>query len=315
MILDEIREKIENADTIAIIVHENPDGDAIGSGLGMYQVLKKIGKNVDIIIPEYAKVFEIMPCINESIREGNREYDLAISLDCATKLRLADPSNSFEKAKSTIVIDHHVVNSMYGETNYVDHVSPACCQILVKLFEYWNYEIDKNIGICLLTGIITDTGGFAYEGVNSETLQIAAKLLDKGINIAGIYRKLMVKSKAKFELAKIVTDRIEFFEDGKIAFTYITSEDEKITGAQNGDTEGCVEIGRDIEGVEVSVFLREIFEDVYKVSMRSNSYVNVSDICLVFGGGGHIKAAGCTVTGNIEQARKKILKQIKSNLK
>lgn len=317
MILDEIIEQIKNADKIAIMAHENPDGDAIGSCLGMYMALKNTGKDVDVIIPEYARIFDFMPNITESIREGRKNYDLVISLDCASQKRLADPTKAFENAKTTIAIDHHVVNSMYADYNYVDPVAPACCQILIKVLRYWNLEIDKNIGTCLLAGLITDTGGFAYEGVTSETFEMVAWLLDKGINISSIYKRVFqTKSKTSFELSKIATSRINFYEDGKIAFTYITKEDEEKCGAEIGDYEGCVEIGRDIEGVEVSIFLRETDFGGYKVSMRSNKYVNVSDICLMFGGGGHIKAAGCTINNaTIDQIRDKLIAQTKIYLK
>lgn len=317
MILDEMIEKIMSAENIVIMAHENPDGDAIGCCLGMYLALKNINKNVDVIIPEYARTFEFLPGIDESIREANKEYDLALALDCATDKRLADPTGAFAKAKIKMQIDHHVANSMYAEYNYIDPVSPACCQILVKVLKYWNVEINKNVGTCLLAGMITDTGGFSYEGVTSETFEIVAELLDKGINISNIYKQVFQqKSKTRFELLQIATSRINFYEYGKIAFTYITKEDEEKIGAETGDYEGCVEIARDIEGVEVSIFLREVASGGYKVSMRSNEYVNVSDICLMFGGGGHVRAAGCTITsGTIEQIRDKLIMETKAYLK
>ena len=127
---------------------------------------------------------------------------------------------------------------------------------------------------------------------------------------------LQTTTKASFELNRIARNRIEFFENDKIAFTYITQEDELKVGAETGDYEGIVDIGRDIEGVEVSIFLREIEKGGYKASLRSNDYVNVSDVCLMFGGGGHIKAAGCTITnGTLEQVRDKIIAQAKLHLK
>ena len=127
---------------------------------------------------------------------------------------------------------------------------------------------------------------------------------------------LQTVTRSSFELNRIARNRIEFFEDGKIAFTYITCEDEEIVNSETGDYEGIVDIGRDVEGVEVSIFLRELKKGGYKVSLRSNEYVNVSDICLMFGGGGHIKAAGCTITnGTLEQIRDKLIAQTKMYLK
>ena len=311
--LDNILEEINNAESIVILTHENPDGDAIGSGLALYNALKQIGKNPDIIIPEYPRTFEFLPGADEIKKESDVEkYDLAISVDCATVKMLNGFANYFENAKVRVSIDHHSTNTMFGDLNYVSPDAPACAQILLVVFEYFKIEVTKDIGTCILAGIITDTGGFKYSGVTSETFEFVAWLLEKGINVSKIYRKvLQTKTRANFELNRIATNRLEFFEGGKVAFTYITKEDEERVNAESGDHEGIVETGRDIEGVEVSIFIRQTDKGC-KVSMRSNEYVNVSDVCLLLGGGGHIRAAGATMQCTIEQAKEKILRQIKS---
>lgn len=317
MTLDEIKVQIDKAQDIVVLTHENPDGDAMGCSLAMYNALKQLNKQVDVIIPEFSKRFNFLPGAENIIKESNKNYDLAIAVDCSDTKRLNGFVNYFDNAKVKIEIDHHGVNTMFADYNYVDPVAPACAQILVKVLPYWNIEITKEIGTCLLTGIITDTGGFKYSGVTSETFEFAAWLLQKGVNVSNVYRNVLQNTtKAKFELNRIARNRIEFYEDDKIAFTYITKEDEKGVEAETGDYEGIVEIGRDIEGVEVSIFLREIDNGGYKVSLRSNDYVNVSDICLMFGGGGHIKAAGCTISsGTLEQVRDKVIAQTKLHLK
>lgn len=318
MTLDDILEKIKEADTIAIMAHETPDGDAIGSCLAMNAALKKLGKRPDVIIREVPKVFDFMPGRDEIKKDTNVEkYDLAISLDCAD-LKRVDGSEYFENAKETIVIDHHGTNTMFGDINFVNPASPACCQILIGMFQYFNIEIDKELGTCILTGIITDTGGFKYAGVTPETFEFTAELLEKGVNVAKIYKKVMdTKTKAYFELMKKITNRMEFLYDGKIAFTYLNNQDMKEVNAEPGDHEGLVNIGRDIEGVEVSIFIRQKEEDenTYKISMRSNEYVNVSDICMAFGGGGHERAAGASVEGTVEEIKEKIVKETAKNLK
>ena len=314
--LDNILEEIDKAESIVILTHENPDGDAIGSSLALYNALKNYGKNPDIIIPEFPRTFEFLAGASEIKKESEiTKYDLAISLDCATIKMLNGFANYFEDAKVKITIDHHSTNTMYGDYNYVSGDAPACAQIVLIALEYFKMEITKEIGTCLLTGIITDTGGFKYSGVTAETFELVAGLLNKGINVSKIYKKvLQTKTRANFELRKIAANRLEFFEDGKIAFTYITKEDEESVNAENGDHEGIVEIGRDIEGVEVSVFLRQTDKGC-RVSMRSNEYVNVSDVCLLLGGGGHMRAAGCSMQCTIEQAKDKILRQLKSVIK
>ena len=311
--LDNILEEINNAESIVILTHENPDGDAIGTGLALYNALKEYGKNPDIIIPEYPRTFSFLPGADEIKKSSDIEkYDLAISVDCATIKMLNGFANYFENAKVKVSIDHHSTNTMFGDLNYVSPDAPACAQILLVVLNYFKIEITKDIGTCILTGIITDTGGFKYSSVTAETFEFVAWLLNKGINVSKIYRKvLQVKTKANFELTRMAMERLEFLEDGKVAFTYITKEDEEKVNAESGDHEGIVEVGRDIEGVEVSIFLRETDKGC-KVSMRSNEYVNVSDVCILLGGGGHIRAAGASMQCNIEQAKEKILRQIKS---
>ena len=314
--LDEILKEIKIANDIVILTHNNPDGDAIGSSLAVYTALKNVGKNVEIIIPELPRIFNFLPNAEDIKKEGSKEiYDLAISLDCATLKLLNGWSNYFEDAKFRVVVDHHSTNAMYGDLNYVDLSAPACSQVLYSLFNYYNVDITPEIGTCLMTGIITDTGGFQYSGVSRETFEIAADLLDSGVNISKIYKKVFsTHTKGNFALRKIALDRMELLEDGRISFTYITREDEEKVNAETGDYEGIVDEGRNIEGVEVAIFLHEV-KDGFKVSTRANEYVNVSDVCLMFGGGGHPRAAGATMQGTPEQIKEKLVKEIKLQLK
>ena len=291
-------------------------GMPFGSSLALYNGLKQLNKDVDIIIPEYSKTFEFLSNSNEIKKEGrNERYDLAIALDCGDIKRLNGFVKYFEDANTKISIDHHSANTMFADYNFVNPTAPACSQILIIVLEALGVKIDKEIGTCLLTGIITDTGGFKYQGVTAETFEFVADLLNRGVNVSSIYKKvLQTLSKPSFELRRIAMNRLEFLENGKIAFTYITENDEEKEGSGNNDHDGIVEMGRDIEGVEVSIFLREK-EDGYKISLRSNEYVNVSDICLMFSGGGHIRAAGGTINLPFEQAKEKIIEECKKHLK
>ena len=231
--LDNILEEINKAESIVILTHENPDGDAIGTGLALYNALKEYGKNPDIIIPEYPRTFSFLPGADEIKKSSDIEkYDLAISVDCATIKMLNGFANYFENAKVKVSIDHHSTNTMFGDLNYVSPDAPACAQILLVVLNYFKIEITKDIGTCILTGIITDTGGFKYSSVTAETFEFVAWLLNKGINVSKIYRKvLQVKTKANFELTRMAMERLEFLEDGKVAFTYITKEDEEKVNA------------------------------------------------------------------------------------
>ena len=186
------------------------------------------------------------------------------------------------------------------------------------MLEYKEIDIDVNIGTCILAGIITDTGGFKYSSVTAETFEFTAELISKGVNVSEIYTKVLeTKTRANFELSKRATNRLEFLQDGKVAFTYLTADDMNDVNAQMGDHEGIVEIGRGVEGVEVSIFIRENDErNAYKVSLRANtnSKVNVSDVCYMFGGGGHQKAAGALIPGNREEVKEKIIKEVVKHL-
>ena len=315
MTLDDIKNEIEVAENIIVLTHENPDGDAIGSSLATYLVLKKMGKNVHVVNGIYPRTYNFLPHSDESLRESVLDkYDLAISLDCSDIKRLDDPSESFEKAKVKINIDHHSSNTMFGDYNFVDPVSPACCQILTMILEYWNIEIDKEVAACLLNGIITDTGGFRYEGVSPDTFEYVSKFLEKGVNLSKIYKQgMQTITRSRFEIRNLAASRVEFLEDGKIAYTYLTQKDMDDLGVLRSELDGIVENGRDVEGVEVSIFLYEI-ENGFKASLRSNDYVNVADVCLLFNGGGHIKAAGANLPYSLEESKERIVAAVKKAL-
>ncbi len=316
MTLDNIKEEIQKADKIVILTHESPDGDAIGSSLAMYNALKQLNKDVDVVIPEHPETFDFLTGANEIKKETDIEqYDLAISLDASDMKRLNGFARYFEDAKVTINIDHHGSNTMFADYNFVNIDAPACCQILILVLEFLGVNITKEIGTCLLTGIITDTGGFKYQGTSKETFEFTSWLLSIGVNVSDVYRRVLeIRTKGNFALMRIAIDRLELLEDGKIAFTYITKEDEEKVEAKNGDHDGLVDIGRTIEGVEVSILLREA-DGYFKGSLRSNEYVNVSDVCMMFGGGGHIRAAGCAMHMPLFEAKEKIINEVKNYLK
>lgn len=315
MTLDEILTQIKSSEKIVVLTHESPDGDAIGSSLAMKLMLEQLGKQADVIIPEYSRLFNFLPSADQIKTDSEiKNYDLAISVDCADLKRLAK-NEYFENATKTIVIDHHGSNKMYGDLNYVNPVSPACCEVLVGMFSYFKIDITKELGTCLETGIITDTGGFRHDGVNPETFEFTAELMRKGVNIPDIYKRtLRTNTKSNFLLLKKAIERMEILEEGQITYTYITMEDEEEVNAEPGDHEGLVEVGRDIEGVEVSIFVRQKDENTYKISLRTSEKVNASDVCLMFGGGGHPRAAGASIQGDLEQVKEKIVKEVEKAL-
>ena len=317
MTLDDILVEINNAQTVVILAHEAPDGDAIGSSLAMCLALKNMGKDVTVLMKDFPENFSYLKG-REFIKEESdiEVYDLAIVVDCPNIKRVKEEFIPyFENAKVKVQFDHHNKNDMFADYNVVNHVAPAASQILVSSFQYLGIEITKEIGECLLTGVITDTNGFRNSNVTVDAFDYASWCLEKGIDLSKIYKQsMMTMTKSKFEAQKMAMNRLEFFEDGKIAFTYMTKEDDKAVGLKAGEHDGIVEIGKAIEGVEVSIFIYEK-EVGYKASLRSNDYVNVSEVCLTFGGGGHIKAAGTNMNMPFEEAKKTIISEVAKHLK
>ncbi len=317
MTLDDILVEIKKANSIVILAHEAPDGDAIGSALAMCLATRNMGKNAVVLMKDFPENFSYLPG-KEYIKTESEisKYDLAIVLDCPNDKRInSDFIKYFEQAKVKVQFDHHNKNDMFADHNIVNHVSPATAQILVSSFEYLGLEITKDIATCLLTGIITDTGGFKNSNVTVESFEFASWCLEKGINLSSIYHQAMLMmSRTKFEAQKIAMNRLEFFADGRIAFTYLTKKDDEKLNIKAGEREGIVEIGKTVEGVEVSIFIYEK-DNGFKASLRSSEYVNVSDVCSVFGGGGHIKAAGATLNMTFEEAKKSIINEVTKKLK
>lgn len=313
--LDSIIEVINKAEKIGIFTHVSPDGDAIGSSLGLYLGLKQLKKEVEVITDVYSSCFSFLPNQDKIQNHSGMVYDVGIALDCAAKGRLYDPDGGFEKSNITISIDHHVSNTYFANYNYIEGNSPAVCKTLVKILKRLGIVITKEIGECLMAGIITDSGGFRYRTVDDETFEFAAQMLDNGVDISDIYyRTFDVKTKAQFQLSSVATTRLEFYSKGRIAVTYVTLQDIKKAHAQTGDHEGIVNVGRNIEGVEVSIFLREDVDGTFKVSFRSNDFVDVAEIAKVFDGGGHSRAAGCTLNLPLEEAIKKLVKETSKRL-
>lgn len=315
-VLEKIKELIQNAKSILIVTHENPDGDAVGSSLGLSNGLKKLeNKKVDVLIPKANAMYNFLPGFEEIKKEANAEdYDLCIALDTSDLERLGECRETFEKIEKTIVIDHHITNQNFGDVCYVNAVASSTCQNIIVILATLDISINKEIATCIYSGILTDTGAFRYN-VQPETFEFAGMLLETGIDIAKIYKKLFDETtKERTKLLGRAINNLEILEDGKIAFTYITDTDMKELNNQDGDHENIVNYGRNIEGVEVSVFFRER-DGKYKVSLRSNEYVDVSIIATMFSGGGHKKAAGFELSESLEEAKKSVLAEIKKQLK
>jgi len=302
--------KIKDSNSILLLTHERPDGDAIGSVLSFYHYLTSINKSVDMLILDIPKVFNFLPAIDKVVDNTAKEYDLGIIVDCAAKERIVGNGDLLSKCKSTICIDHHISNNKYCDLNLIEGDVSSCCQVIYYLFKYFNISFSKEILDSLMSGVLTDTNGFSINTVDKDTFNMAAQVMEFGVDIHNLYDRLLCKkTMSQHELTKLGMERLELIYNGKIAFTYILKSDFEKVGALNGEHEGIVDIGRNIEGVLVSVFLRE--DNGFTFSLRSSGVVDVSKIAIALGGGGHFMASGGKVYGTLEETKETLINEIK----
>lgn len=305
--MNNIIDKIQSSNNIVLLCHNNPDGDAIGSTLSMYYILTKLGKEVDIVINKPPKRFNFLEGFQDIKEESNKDYNTAIILDTATIDRVNDPSNILSRVKRKYVIDHHISNTMYGDENLVEE-RPSCCQVVYDIVKKLNIKITKELGEALVTGLLTDTGGFSHQDVLPSTFAMAEEL-SKIVNISSLYDKVLrTITRNQFNIKQIYLNNLEFYQNDKIAISYITEEDMINTGVDQNDCGILVNIPLEIDVVEVSIFLRKYKEET-RISLRSKN-INVNEITKLFGGGGHIYAAGVTVDMPYNEIRTQILEEV-----
>ena len=289
--MNNIVDIIKNKDNFLVLTHVNPDGDAVGSSLGVYLLLKTMGKNADIVVKDAPTKFSYLDGYKDIKLDSNKKYDYAIIVDTATKDRI-NSAELLDQVKEIVVIDHHRSNTKYGNINLIKEY-PACCQIIYEIIKELDIEIDKSIGEAICNGLVTDTGGFSHGDVLSSTYKTVYEL-SKIVNVPYIYKNTLgTVTKPEFELKKITINNLEFYKDDKIVYSFVTEEDIKKCSGTHYDTAPLVNIAREIEGVYVSIF-GKLFEDGYRISLRSNN-IDVNLVANLFGGGGHVLASGITV--------------------
>ena len=290
-----------------------PDGDNIGSLLALGMAIKKLNKDVSILkVDEIPKDFLFLPNI-DMIKEQNavETIDLFISLDNGDIERLGIGKELALRAKKIINIDHHITNDNFGDVNIVIPSAAATGEIIYHFIKEMGVEIDKDIATCIYVAISTDTGSFMYDSTTSITHLIAADLMNKGIDlneiIVNIYQS---RSLSRTKLFIKTLNTLEMLCKGKIAVVSVSRDMLEECNANMEDAEGIVSYIRDIEGVEIACILKEVEDDEIKISLRSKSKINVAEICSKYNGGGHKKAAGCTINKSIYDAKESILKEI-----
>lgn len=292
---------IDQAGKIVILGHVNPDGDCVGSCLAVYNYIKEwdSSKAVTVRLERAPSKFSYLSGFDAIETEAGEEtYDLCICLDSSDEERLGDFKSCFDRSAKTICIDHHITNRGYAQENVIDgHASSACEVVYGQLDES---RISKRVAECIYTGIIHDTGVFKYSNTSRKTMEIAGRMMEKGIDFGTIidgsfYKKTYMQSQI---LGRALLESITFL-DGRCIFSVVRKKDMDFYGVEKSDLDGIVDQLRVIDGIECAIFLYETGIHQFKVSLRSNSIVDVSRIAAYFGGGGHVRAAGCTMSGSV----------------
>jgi phosphoesterase RecJ-like protein len=314
--------EVKGAKKIAIAGHIRPDGDCIGSCTALYQYLnsrkEELGiQQVDVYLQEPLGIeFHILTGFDEIKHnyEADENYDVFISLDCGSLDRLGNAIKYFETAKKTLNIDHHISNSSFAKVNHVVADASSTCEVLFTLME--EESITKLIAESLYVGIIHDTGVFKHSNTSEKTMNIAGKLISKGIDFSTLidesfYSKTYIQNQI---LGRCLMESIMMLE-GKVVFASISRKMLEFYETVTSDLDGIIDQLRLTKGTEVAIFVYETEPREYKVSMRSNGEVNVSKIAVFFGGGGHIRAAGGTMHGSVHDVINNITAHIEAQLK
>lgn len=300
-------------DSIAIVGHINPDGDCTGACLAACNYLKKQNpeKTIRVYLGDFSDTFLFLQGADEISHDfaAEEDYDLCLSIDTADLDRLGEGKHYFERAKRTICIDHHISNQGFADENYVDAKASAASELLYTMMD--EEKIDLAVAECLYMGIVHDTGVFKHSNTTEQTMAIAGKLVAKGVNTSDIidgtfYRKTYVQNL----LLGTALCRSKLALDGECIYTWLDQKDLNQYNAGLKDADGIVDQLRLTEGVECAVFLTERGENLYKLSLRSNNWLNVSELAASHGGGGHIRAAGCQMNGTVESIMDTILSRI-----
>ena len=309
--------EIGDGKKIGISGHVRPDGDCIGSCLAVYNFLLNARPDAELtlFLQEPADVFDFLPNRDKLNKTfvGINDFDVYIALDSGDTRRLGDAEPFFMKAKKSICIDHHASNAGYGDACLVVGEASSTCEVLYDVMD--KEYIDDNVAVCLYTGIIHDTGVLQYSNTSKKTLEIISNLKDFKFEASKIiddtfYTKTYVQNQL---LGRVLTESI-LIMDKKVIAGSVSHRMMRFYDAKPTDLEGIVNQLLYTRGVEVAIFMHEIRSTEYKVSMRSNGKVNVADIAVFFGGGGHERAAGCMMNGTYHDVLNNLTEQIEKQL-
>lgn len=306
---------IADCDRVLVLSHIRPDGDAIGSTLAVGEILRLMGK--ERVLANESSIpskFDFLPgALSIRRREDCRDkapFSCVIAVDVADRGRLGDCQELIAPEAQVINIDHHPTNDHFGTLNIVVPDAAATCEILYDWVEQLEIPWNQALASCIYTGLLTDTGGFRFANTSPQVLRRAANLLDYGIEAPEIAERVLetVTLEQLSSLRKAL-DTLSLAHDGKLAWMWLRD-----SGTGDADVEGIVNYARKVAGVEVGILFRETGDHTVRVSFRSRKWVDVGKLAQSFGGGGHARAAGCTITGESNQVEQAVLAAVAEEL-
>lgn len=309
-----IREVIpDNCKRAAVAGHSNPDGDCIGSCTALYLYLRKYFPeiSVDLFLEmprEGMRVFEgLQDARTEDIPDSR--YDLFLLCDTSSEDRIGVAGGSFARAGLRVVIDHHESNTGFADVNHVVPGAASCAEVLMELLDYG--KLDRAMATSLYLGIVHDCGAFQYQNTTPDTMRRAALLMEKGVDFTEmIHRTLNERTFNENRVTGYALSKAELLFGGKLAFSMLTAEERERFGVTTKELGLIVSDLNLTAGIEAALFLYEKKEGLFKASFRSRGRLNVMEICVLLGGGGHLRAAGCDVPGSAEEVRELVLRMV-----
>jgi bifunctional oligoribonuclease and PAP phosphatase NrnA len=313
-IIDSIRE----FRTFCVVGHIRPDGDCVGSQLGLALALKNEGKRVccwnEDAVPQKLRFLDTEKLFAKP--HAGEKFDCVIATDCASFERLGKAGQHIQDRKLFINIDHHESNTRYADINWVAGKEPSSGELIYRLLRAANWTVTKPIADCLFTAISTDTGSFQYPSTRPATYHVAADLVKRGANLAKICDEVYQSySLSRVNLLRHVYNNFRLTHDNQIAYFWLKKKDFVRTGAERNDTEGLIDHIRDIEPVVVACAFEELEPELTRISLRSkNGKVNMNEIAAQFGGGGHSAAAGARIPGKAISVQRRVVAAIQKAL-
>ncbi len=312
-----ITEIIRRCTSFLITTHESPDGDAIGSSLGLASFLRAIGKDVCVHYKDpVPDLYAFLPGSDAVCAHiPGRDFDAAFVLDIGERRRAGEEFCSFSRCGTVINLDHHLTCETFGDVNLIDCQAAATGVLVHRVMAHYGYAVDRQTALCLYVSIITDTGSFRYSNANREAFSIAGEMIEAGVNAWDVAEQLYENQPQKrLELLARCLPTLEVFAGGQAASVTVTLDMYAVTGADADLTDGFVNYPRSIRGVEVAIFYRQLSENRWKVGFRSKGKVNVAAFSRAMGGGGHHNAAGCTIDGTLDEVRDTVRAIVESSL-